>query len=127
MIEITVSIAIHKKNMALLRQYFTEKCKHGKAIPMQFRSESGDTDLSYSCYNDIYDFYAIEYLENYFYSCIYANLFYYPESEKENKQLIETGNIITRRLDYNGLIHLPNIFSYDENKMIDYMEKELSD
>ena len=113
-----VNIVITKKNFPIIKEYFSK-------IKTPFGEVSNDSyTVSYSTeFRDVYTFYSIEFLENYYHSNIYANLFYYPEQEKNNDELMRIIKINTRKIDYTGNIYLPNIFPYNENKMICIMEK----
>ena len=113
-----VNIVVSKKNFPVVKEYFNKrKSPFGE-------SSSGSYVVRYSTkFRDVYTFYSIEFLENYCHSNLYANLFYYPESEKNNNELMKIIKINTRKIDYTNNIYLPNIFPYNENEMIYIMEK----
>lgn len=120
-----VSIAVHKENVPTIKSYIMKICDKENDVHHQYQWSPFENGLTYCTKYDWYEFLTVDFLENYSHSALYTNLFYYPESEKNNKKMMNTIYVNTRQIDYTDTIHLPNVFPYDENKRIDYMKKEL--
>lgn len=123
----TISIAVHKENIPIIKSYIMKVYSKENDIHLQYYASPFENGLTYCTKYDWYKFLTVDFLENYSHSALYTDLFYYPESEKDNKKMMNTIYVNTRPIDYTSIIHLPNIFSYDENQMIDYIKKNWND
>lgn len=123
----TVSIAVHKENVPIIKSYIMKICNKENNIHHQYYCSPFENGLTYCTKYDWYEFLTVDFLENYSHSALYTNLFYYPKLEKNNKKMMDTICVNTRPIDYTDTIHLPNIFSYDEDRYIEYMKKRIGD
>ena len=112
-----IFIAVHSCNIESIKKYF---CRCIEEFDNIYLSSTHDC-LTLETEHTKYVFASVEFLENYHYSALYSNLFYYPLSEQNNDDLLNTIRVNTRIIDCMGFISLPNIFSYDEEKMIKRM------
>lgn len=119
----TISIAVHKENIPIIKSYIMKVCNKENDIHHRYHASPFENGLTYCTKYDWYEFLTVDFLENFSHSALYTNLFYYPKSENNNKKMMNTIYVNTRPIDYTSIIRLPNIFSYNENQMLDYMKK----
>ena len=116
-----IFIAVHSRNIESIKKYLRKFIGKFDNIYL-----SGTHDcLTFTTEHTKYIFASVEFLENYRRTALYSNLFYYPLSEQNNDDLLNTIRANTRIIDCMGFISLPNIFSYDEEKMIKSMEERI--
>ena len=116
-----IFIAVHRSNIESIKNYLHKFIGKFNNIYL-----SGTRDcLTFVTEHTKYTFASVEFLENYHHTALYSNLFYYPLSEQNNDDLLNTIRVNTRIIDCMGFIPLPNIFSYDEEKMIKSMEERI--
>ncbi len=115
-----ISIAVHKENIEIIKRYANE---HFKDMNKTFSNYYfDDVHVVFGIENDVeFMFLATDFLEKYKRTALYSNMFYYPFTEQNNKMLLQTIYANTRTIEYTGVLFLPNIFPYDEDKMIKRM------
>lgn len=123
----TISIAIHKENIPIIKSYLEQKCKQENNNDFGYTCDFDCDQIHVNTNIDIFNFIAVEFLEEYTHSALYTNLFFFPKSEKFNKKLLKTIMVNTRPVDCTGLIVMPNIFPYSEDSYIKYMKKRIGD
>ena len=116
-----IFIAVHSRNIENIKKYLRKFIGKFDNI---YLSSTHDC-LTFVTEHTKYIFASVEFLENYHRTALYSNLFYYPLSEQNNDDLMNTIRVNTRIIDCMGFISLPNIFSYDEEKMIKSMEERI--
>ncbi len=115
-----ISIAVHKENIEIIKRYANEHFKDmNKTFPNYYFD---DVYVVFRIENDAeFMFVTTDFLEQYKRTALYSNMFYYPSTEQNNKMLLQTIYANTRTIEHIGVLLLPNIFPYDEDKMIKSM------
>lgn len=102
-----ITIVYHKKNKDILLKNLRES---------EYKYICFDELIVLNSSNERIEFYTVEFLEQYNNSDIFMQTIYYPETEKDNKELMNTLSMSSRGVCVLLRGYLPCIIPYDEEQ-----------